>query len=255
MSDPETSALAVYWRFFEGTNSRDAQQVTGALNYPHVRVSARGDPNIVHDVQTHTGKMSFRALIETGWHHTVGIEPQVLHVAPRKVHIKGGWTRYDRDDKPIMTNMVTYIATLTDDHWGIQSRFGTDTDLFWGKPEDRPVEADANLEDNARKALDAVASALGLMGIENPTPARHFHYPHLIINPGEIKSIADGQALQANLPPVAPQLSTVEAIQVGSTGANVTFRANVGERLVEGACMVKIDDSHWGIKASSLIIS
>ena len=38
--------------------------------------------------------------------------PEVLHVAPRKVHIRGGWTRYDSGDNPIMTNMVTYMATL-----------------------------------------------------------------------------------------------------------------------------------------------
>ena len=44
MPDPETSALAVYWRFFEGTNSRDSRRVTDALNYPHVRISARGNP-------------------------------------------------------------------------------------------------------------------------------------------------------------------------------------------------------------------
>ena len=78
MSDPETSALAVYWRFFEGTNSRDPKQVTDALNYPHVRISARGNPNIVRHRETHAGKMSFDPLISTGWDHTVGMEPEVL---------------------------------------------------------------------------------------------------------------------------------------------------------------------------------
>ncbi len=87
MSDPETSALAVYWRFFEVTNSRDSKQVTDALNYPHVRISARGNPNIVQHRQTHAGKMSFDPMISTGWDHTVGMEPDVLHVSRRARYI------------------------------------------------------------------------------------------------------------------------------------------------------------------------
>ena len=259
MPDPETSALAVYWRFFEGTNSRDSRRVTDALNYPHVRISARGNPignpNIVQDRHVHAGKMSFDPLLATGWDHTVGMEPEVLHVAPRKVHIRGGWTRYDSGDKPIMTNMVTYMATLVDGHWGLQSRFGTDTDLFWGKPEDRPVEADVDLEANAREAENVVASALDLAGVDNPGTARYFHYPYLVINPGDVESIADGEALQDSLPASKPLVSNVEAIQVGATGVNVTFRATVNEHLVEGVFLVKADDGHWGIKGGSLIVS
>ena len=259
MPDPETSALAVYWRFFEGTNSRDSRRVTDALNYPHVRISARGNPignpNIVQDRHIHAGKMSFDPLLATGWDHTVGMEPEVLHVAPRKVHIRGGWTRYDSGDKPIMTNMVTYIATLVGGHWGLQSRFGTDTDLFWGKPEDRPVELDVDLEANARKAENVVASALNLVGVDNRRAARHCHYPLLVIHPGDVESIADDEALQERLPSSKPLISDVEAIQVGATGVNVTFRATVNERRVEGVLLVKVDDAGWAIKGGSLITS
>ena len=255
MSDPVPSALAVYWRFFEGTNSRDSKQVTDALNYPHIRISARGNPNIVPHRRTHAGKMSFDPMISTGWDHTVGMEPEVLHVAPRKVHIKGGWTRYDRDDRPIMTNMVTYIATLADGRWGLQSRFGTDTDLFWGKPEDRPVEVDVDLDDNARKAENVVASALDLVGVDNPGAARHCHYPLLVIHPGDVESIADGEALRERLPSSKPLISDVEAIQVGATGVNVTFRATVNARRVEGVFLVIVDDDRWAIKGGSLITS
>lgn len=255
MSDPETSALAVYWRFFEGTNSRDPKQVTDALNYPHVRISARGNPNIVRHRETHAGRMSFDPLIATGWDHTLGMEPEVLHVAPRKVHIRGGWTRYDRDGKPIMTNMVTYIATLADGRWGLQSRFGTDTDLFWGKPEDRPDAVEVDLENNARKAENVVSSALDLLGIDSPEAARHCHYPLLVIHPGDVESISDSQALQQRLPASRPLVSDVEAIQAGATGVNVSFRAIVDARRVEGVFLVKVDDARWGIKGGSLITS
>ena len=255
MSDPGTSALAVYWRFFEGTTSRDSRQVTDALNYPHIRISARGNPNIVPHRRTHAGKMSFDPMISTGWDHTVGMEPEVLHVAPRKVHIKGGWTRYDRDGKPIMTNRVTYIATLADGRWGLQSRFGTDTDLFWGKSEDRPDKVEVDREKNARKAENVVASALNLVGVDNPGATRHCHYPLLVIHPGDVESIADGEALQQKLPASKPLVSDVEAIQVGATGVNVAFRATVNAHRVEGVFLMKVDDARWGIKSGSLIVS
>ena len=255
MSDPETSALAVYWRFFEGTNSRDPKQVTDALNYPHVRISARGNANVVRDRRTHARNMSFDAMLATGWDHTVGMQPDALHVAPRKVHIKGGWTRHDRDDQPIMTNRVTYIATFADGRWGLQSRFGTDTDLFWGKPEHRPEKVEVDLENNARKAERVVASALTHLGVENPGAARHCHYPLLFIHPGDVESIADGEALRERLPASKPQVRDVEAIQVGATGVNVTFRAAVAERRVEGLFLVKVEDDRWAIKGGSLITS
>ena len=112
-----------------------------------------------------------------------------------------------------------------------------------------------DLEANAREAENVVASALDLAGVDNPGTARYFHYPYLVVNPGDVESIADGEALQESLPASKPLVSNVEAIQVGATGVNVTFRATVNERLVEGVFLVKADDGHWGIKGGSLIVS
>ena len=191
----------MYWRFFEGTNSRDSRRVTDALNYPHVRISARGNPNVVPHRQTHAGKMSFDPLIATGWDHTVGMEPEVLHVAPRKVHIKGGWTRYDRDDRPIMTNRVTYIATLSLTVAGDCNPASAPIPISsGGSRRIAPLKPDVDLDDNARKAENVVASALDLVGVDNPGAARHCHYPLLVIHPGDVESIADGEALQERLP-------------------------------------------------------
>ena len=50
-------------------------------------------------------------------------------------------------------------------------------------------------------------------------------------------------------------MSDVEAIQVGATGVNVTFRATVNERRVEGVFLVKVDDARWAIKGGSFITS
>ena len=121
MPNPEASALEAYWRFFEGTNSRDVRRFIDALNFPHVRISARGHADRVPDAQTHMDRVSFDALIATGWDHTVGMAPEVLDVTSRKVHIKGGWTRFTRDEEPIIGNTVMYIATLLEGHWWASS--------------------------------------------------------------------------------------------------------------------------------------
>ena len=254
MSDPETSALAAYWRFFEATNSRDVQRLTDALNFPHVRISARGNANVVPDTQTHLGRVSYDAIIATGWDHTVGMAPEILDVASNKVHIKGGWTRFTGDDKPIISNVVTYIATLVDGHWGIQSRFGTDTEVFWGNPEDDPVDYNVDVEHNAKKAEGVVASALDLMGVDNPGATRYFRYPQLIIEPGNIESIANAEALLHRLPASPLPVGHVEAVQVGATGVNVSFRATLREHPVRGICLVNVDGDRWGMKASSLVV-
>ena len=252
MSDPVASALEVYWRFFEGTNSRDPVRVVDALNYPHVRVGARGETGIVPDRETHAGKMTFDALLETGWDHTVGVEPEVLHESSDKVHLRGGWTRYDSDIKPIMTNAVTYIVTLVEGRWGFQSRFGTDSELFWGRPEDRPVEGRFDLPANTREATQVVVAALEATGVD---AIPQFHFPCFFVQPGNVELIADPAELGRMLPGEIFEINDVEAVQTGATGAVVSCTASTGGEEIQGVLMVKIENNRWGIKGASLITS
>jgi hypothetical protein len=253
MSDPEAEAIAAYWRFFEGTNSRDPVQVTNALNYPHVRISARGKPGIAWERAAHADKMTFDAMLETGWDHTVGAEPRVLHVSDDKVHIQGGWTRYNSVDEPIMSNEVCYIVTRVDDTWGMQSRFGTDSELFWGKPADGPPRPAVDFAANSAAAEAVVRAALTATGRDNQAAAAHFHYPHLMVFPGNIEIIESDSDMPEFLPAVPADHCQLAAIQVGATGANVMFSAAYGERLASGLLMVKVDNGRWGIKGTSVM--
>ena len=72
MPDPEASALAACRRFFEVTNSRDVRRFTDAWNFPHVRISARGNANPVPDARSHLERVSFDALIVTVGERRVG---------------------------------------------------------------------------------------------------------------------------------------------------------------------------------------
>ena len=120
------SALDAYWNFFRSFNTRDAYEFSAALHYPHVRFSWRSDPVILADLEAHALRMSWKPFIAMGWDHTNGLEPEVVHESGDKWHIKGGWTRVDKDDNPILSNRVTYIVTRLEGSWGIQCRYGTD---------------------------------------------------------------------------------------------------------------------------------
>ena len=148
-----------------------------------------------------------------------------------------------------------YIATVVDGHWGIQSRFGTDTDVFWGNPEDDPVDRRFDADRNAAEAECVVRSAIAALGVDGPRAARYFHYPYLIVDPGVVTSVADAQALRRRLSSSAPVEDRVEALQVGATGVNVGFGVTVGERRVGGVCLVTLDGGRWGIKGSSSVVS
>lgn len=241
MAGPEDGALKAYWKFFESFNSRDPRVFGSALNYPHVRVSARGPAGILVDADAHAASMNYERIVASGWDHSVGSEPEVEQVSAHKVHIRGGWTRFNKVDQPILTNRVTYVVTQIDGHWGIQSRFGID-------PGDE-VAADES------QAIDVVKSAFERMGGDNQQAARAFHLPHIVVNPGDIESIETRDDLVRGLPGSAMMVTNVEAIQSGPTGVNVLLDATFGESIVEALVLVTLVDGRWGIKSRSLMIS
>lgn len=257
MSNPETHALAAYWRFFEGTNSRDSQRFTQTLNFPHVRVSARGWAGVVPDATTHARNNSFESLLAMGWDHTVGVEPEILHVAPNKVHLVGGWTRYTKDDQSIISNRVTYIATDVNGHWGMQSRYGIDQDLDGPTPDPTASgeHGDTGFDANARNAENLVAKALASVGTDNAACAGHFHYPYLVIHPGHVQAFTDAAHLRRRLPEKPLQLRCARALQAGPTGATVAFEAKRPGRPLKGIYLVRIEGDDWRIKSGSFIDS
>lgn len=125
---PRDTALHAYRNFFESFNSRDPHEFSMALHYPHVRVSWRNAPGIVADPEAHAMNQSWNRLIDQGWDHTNGADPQVVHTSADKWHISGGWTRVREDNSLILTNYVTYIVTRIDELWGIQCRYGMDSE-------------------------------------------------------------------------------------------------------------------------------
>lgn len=116
-----------YHEFFRADSAKDATAWAAVMSYPHTRVSATGPSPYYETPEDYAARASWDAREATGWVRSVGVDPIRIHESADKVHLAGGWTRYNAKDEPILRNRVTYIVTRLDGSWGIQARFGTDS--------------------------------------------------------------------------------------------------------------------------------
>jgi len=116
-----------YYEFFRADSAKDAKAWAAVMSYPHARVSATGNCPYYETPEDYAARASWTAREATGWVRSVGVDPIRSHESADKVHLAGGWTRYNAKDEPILRNRVTYIVTRLEGSWGIQARFGTDS--------------------------------------------------------------------------------------------------------------------------------
>ena len=244
------SALDAYWHFFSSFNTRDAEAFSAALRYPHVRVSSRGSPAIVPSSADHARGMSWQRFLATGWHHTNGHEPEVVHESSDRAHIVGGWTRVDADDANVLLNRVTYIVTHTDAGWGIQCRFGTDggSASHSGESDVHHARAVALVEDYIDAYNDRDwAQCAGLMVT-----------PHFKIDVGLVREWDSREALQEAFQDGPWHFVTeisARAVQGGENSVTVALDALLdgGDRAIKGVFFVVDKGGGWGIQARSII--
>ena len=243
------SAIAAYWNFFEAFNSRDARAFSAALNYPHVRVSSRGLPAIVPSLEDHAASISWERFLATGWDHTNGHEPELLHEAEDCAHIVGGWTRVDAQDNPVLVNRVTYIVTRTNAGWGIQCRYGTDagTAQSSGETEAAHARAVALVEDY----IDAYNNR------DWQRCASLMATPHFQVDVGAVREWQDRDGLQAALRDGSRHAVTevsARAVQGGPNSVTVAIEGvlDSGDRTLK-AVFFLVNRDDWGIQARSII--
>ena len=151
-----------YYEFFRADSAKDAQAWAAVMSYPHTRVSATGNSPYYPTPEDYAARASWTAREATGWVRSVGVDPIRIHESADKVHLAGGWTRYNAKDEPILRNRVTYILTRLDGSWGIQARFGTDS-FTEGEVLDSSAPLGvvaAHLENWSSGDLDAATEAL-----------------------------------------------------------------------------------------------
>ena len=126
------SPEAAYFGFFQADRAQDKDAWAAVNNYPHVRITpttklegmdVKSTSFFVETPEEYAAEADWTLRKATGWVETRGREPVRFHESFRKVHLLGGWTRYDKNGKSIRSNRVAYIMTKPRQSWGIQARF------------------------------------------------------------------------------------------------------------------------------------
>ena len=120
----DSPGLRATEKFMETWNTRDPEAYASSLNYPHARPSGwKFDelrPHRIWQTQDdYVGGVDYARVIATGWESTEFEELRPIHEGDGKAHIAGRWSRVEAKANKIRRNLVTYVATQVDGHWGI----------------------------------------------------------------------------------------------------------------------------------------
>ena len=247
---------AAYFAFLETFNARDAAGWAGVNSWPHARVSAAAPDSSVHwrpptrvfsDAEEYLSAPLWDDLEATGWARSESMTPEIVQSSELKAHIAGGWIRYDADDQAMAANRVVYVATRTDEGWGLQAQLKTDS-FVEGRDYSRQEAA----------ALAAVESTLALLGARQIDDyCAGLTYPFTLVGPpGVIIQIDSAPEMAAAMRSVGDdQLDvppgSVEIVNCGDSGANLTFLVERDGIAQEALALVGLRDSAWRMLAIS----
>jgi hypothetical protein len=251
MGHYETS-IDAYWAFFDTFNARDADGWAGVMSYPHVRVSPpRPDatprtPSRVFVSAEEYATMAptaFERIASTGWVRTEGIEPEVIHASDDRVHLAGGWTRYNAAGEPILTNRVSYVMTRLDEGWGIQARFGIDS---WSE--------DADTSDHQRAALDLADRSIEIVNVGDRDGFRGlFNYPLTQVAVGDVAVVERPQDLPYLFADDPAVTADMRVVQAGERAVTLAADLRGNGLVLDELVLVTLDEGGWGMQAVSVI--
>lgn len=115
------NAMQVLDSFMTSFNSRNMEEWSETLNYPHVRF-AGSEVTLWNTKEEYSSIDIFERLSSTGWHHSAWLSRKVILVSKNKVHISTIFERYDENNNPLKQYQSLYIVTNKDGHWGVQAR-------------------------------------------------------------------------------------------------------------------------------------
>ena len=232
-----------YFEFFRADSAQDAHAWAAVMSYPHTRVSATGNSPYYETPKDYAARASWTAREATGWVRSVGVDPIRIHESANKVHLAGGWTRYNAADEPILRNRVTYILTRVEGSWGIQARFGTDSFT-----EGEVLDSSAPLGVVAAH-LDNWAS--GDLGAATET----LIYPFTDVGVGRVDHYANAAEVADSLYDEPPgTVDDIRPVREGRDGivAGATWRGARGSAF-QAVFLVARRDAGWRIAAASII--
>ena len=238
-----------YYGFFEADRAKDAAAWAGVMRYPHVRVAASGVTEYFETSGDYADAADWTEREATGWVRTRGRRPTRLHESGNRVHLVGGWTRYDAADAPILWNRVTYIVTRpaglhgstppatgelpalphasavgetppAEGSWGIQARFALGA--YDGRDDEESAASAARLAiGQVRRYYDAADANDG------GTCAALCRFPLMEVGVGAVARIEDGDELARRVRRNPDRISDLEigAAQSGADGVIVALTA------------------------------
>lgn len=117
------AGIAAVHAFIETFNAQDHERHAKTLNYPHVRF-ANGKFSTIENAEAFIAgsRRGEGRLQQEGWHHTTVANLDVIHSGDDKVHLALRNDRCHEDGSVYHSFDTFWIATLVDDHWGIQFR-------------------------------------------------------------------------------------------------------------------------------------
>ena len=123
MGDESAAALQTAQDFIDRFNAQDHAGLAATLNYPHTRLANGRFVTIADRAEfTALSERNRTRLDAEGWHHTVLTSITVVHAGVDKVHMSLAIDRCHEDGTVYNQFDTLWIATMQNDHWGIQFR-------------------------------------------------------------------------------------------------------------------------------------
>ena len=249
-------ALQAHDRFMETWNTRDPLVWASSLNYPHVRPSSTPRFDLFDSAEDYAANTDFKQTLATGWRYSRWHSREVLQVGQDKVHIAGRWIRFDENDNPTISSLVTYVITNRDGHWGLQSRFGA------GQFSDDSAVVSAT----AAQATAAVAAYFAAFNSHDPQRlADAIHIPHVRIAGIDVEYWQTPEDFMNGTEPgrqrtwQESRFENLKVVQASANSANVTLRYTLlgaeGSELseYEALFLVTQRDGEWKVQARSVM--
>lgn len=229
-----------YFGFFEADRSKDGAAWAAVMSYPHVRVAAAGSTEFFQTAKEYADAADWTQREATGWVRTAGDDPVILHETQRKVHLLGGWTRYNADDEPILWNRVTYILTRPEDSWGVQARFALGS-------YDRNHEEESARSEATVAALDLVERFTYALGRgDDAAIAEICRLPLVEVDIGDVSR---SQGISEKAIRDYSAVSDAGVVQTGARGCIVSVSGSTGH----GILLVGRQADSWQIAGISHI--
>lgn len=233
-----------YKGFFRADSAKNAPAWAAVMSYPHVRVSATGNMSRYETPEAYVSAADWTSREATGWVRSEGVTPRRLHESAEKVHLLGGWTRFNAEGNPILENRVTYILTQLDGSWGIQARFGVDS--YVGQ----------EVKETTTAAEDLVEQFVADLGKSDLTAcAKLCRLPLTVVHIGNvITATRESEVVEmlSSYHDRGIRLKHVKAVQTGTRGAVVEVVTAFDDGMDEtGIVIIGKQNNQWLIAGTS----